>query len=71
MKKITLQLEELACPSCIKKIETALKKQNGVGEVNILFNSSKAKIEYDEEKIDSDKITKVVSDLGYEVLSAK
>lgn len=71
MKKITLQLEELACPSCVKKIETALKKQDGVGEVNILFNSSKAKIEYDEEKIDSDKITKVVSDLGYEVLSAK
>lgn len=71
MKKLTLQLEELACPSCIKKIETALKKQDGVGEVNILFNSSKAKIEYDEEKINSDKITKVVSDLGYEVLSAK
>ena len=67
MKKITLQLEELGCPSCIKKIETALKKQDGINEVNILFNSSKAKVEFD----DSGKIIKVVTDLGYEVLSAK
>lgn len=71
MKKLTLQLEELGCPSCIKKIESALKKQDGVSEANILFNSSKAKIEYDEEKISADKISEVVSALGYEVLSAK
>ncbi|WP_313340360.1 heavy-metal-associated domain-containing protein [Sedimentibacter sp.] len=71
MKKLTLQLEELGCPSCVKKIETALKKQDGVNEASVLFNSSKAKIEYDEEKIDSAKISKVVTDLGYEILSRK
>ncbi|HCX62292.1 heavy-metal-associated domain-containing protein [Sedimentibacter sp.] len=71
MKKLTLQLEELGCPSCVKKIETALKKQDGVNEVNVLFNSSKAKIEYDEEKIDPDNISKAVTNLGYEVLSRK
>ncbi|MGD9566980.1 MAG: heavy-metal-associated domain-containing protein [Sedimentibacter sp.] len=71
MKKISIQLEELGCPSCVKKIETALKKQDGISEVNILFNSSKAKVEYDEASIDSDKIVKTISDLGYEVLSVK
>jgi len=71
MKKVTLQLEELGCPSCIKKIETVLKKQDGVNEVNILFNSSKAKVEYDDTKIDTGKITKAVTDLGFEVLSVK
>lgn len=71
MKKLTLQLEELGCPSCVKKIETALKKQDGVNEVSVLFNSSKAKIEYDEEKIDPDNISEVVTNLGYEVLSRK
>ncbi|MDF2950357.1 MAG: copper chaperone [Sedimentibacter sp.] len=71
MKKISIQLEELGCPSCVKKIETALKRQDGIGEVNILFNSSKAKIEYDEAIIESDKISKIISDLGYEVLSVK
>ena len=71
MKKISIQLEELGCPSCVKKIETALKRQDGIGEVNILFNSSKAKIEYDEAVIESDKVVKIISDLGYEVLSVK
>jgi copper chaperone CopZ len=71
MKKLSIQLEELGCPSCVKKIETALKRQEGIGEVNILFNSSKAKIEYDEAVIESDKVVKIISDLGYEVLSVK
>lgn len=71
MKKLTLQLEDLVCPSCVKKIESTLKKQDGVNEVNVLFNSSKAKIEYDEDKINSDKITKVIIDLGFDVLSSK
>lgn len=71
MKKISIQLEELGCPSCVKKIETALKKQDGIVEASILFNSSKAKVEYDEALTDSDKIAKTISDLGYEVLSVK
>lgn len=71
MKKITLQLEEMVCPSCVKKIETALNKVDGIDEVNILFNSSKAKINYDETIIDPEKITSVITALGYEVLSAK
>lgn len=71
MKKISMQLEELGCPSCVKKIETALKKQPGIEDVNILFNSSKAKVEYDENLIEPDKIEKIITSLGYEVLSIK
>lgn len=71
MKKISIQLEELGCPSCVKKIETALKKQDGIVEANILFNSSKAKVEYDETLIDSDKIVNTISSLGYEVIGVK
>lgn len=71
MKKISIQLEELGCPSCVKKIETALKKQEGIVEVNILFNSSKAKVEFDETLTDSDKIINTISNLGYEILNVK
>jgi len=71
MKKVTLQLEELVCPTCAKKIEAALNKVDGVDDVNVLFNASKAKINFDETKIDSEKITKVITDLGYEVLNVK
>lgn len=71
MKKITMQLEELGCPSCVKKIEAALKKQQGIEGVSILFNSSKAKVEFDEALIESNTIAKIITDLGYEVLSVK
>lgn len=68
MKNVTLQLEQLVCPSCVKKIETALKKQDGVEDVNILFNVSKAKVKFDEARLDSEKIEQVITNLGYKVL---
>lgn len=71
MKNITLQLEELLCPSCVKKIETTLKKQDGIEEVNVLFNSSKAKVKFDESKLDSKEIAKFITDVGYEVINIK
>jgi len=71
MKKVTMQLDELVCPSCTKKIEGALRKVDGVDEVNILFNASKAKINYDETKTDTEKLAKIIRDLGFDVLSIK
>ncbi len=71
MKKVSIQMEELVCPSCAKKIEGALKKTDGVDEVNILFNASKAKINFDETKTDVEKLSKIIQDLGFEVLSVK
>ncbi|WIV12367.1 heavy-metal-associated domain-containing protein [Proteiniborus sp. MB09-C3] len=71
MKNVTLQLEALTCPSCVKKIEVALSNQNGVEEVKVLFNSSKVKVSYDENALSADAIVKVVSNLGFDVLSKK
>ena len=50
MKKATIQLETLTCPSCMTKIEAALKGLNGVNKdsLNVSFNTSKAKVDYDE-----------------------
>lgn len=67
MKKLTMQLEQLVCPTCAQKIETALKKAPGVEAVAVLFNSSKAKVEYDEGKTEPNTLAEVVQALGYEV----
>ena len=69
MKKATIQLETLTCPSCMTKIEAALKGLDGVNKDNlsVSFNTSKAKLEFDDTKVDIDTITKRISDLGYEV----
>lgn len=46
MKK-TIQMEELVCPMCAQKIETALQKVTGVTSAMVLYNASKAKVEFD------------------------
>ena len=62
MKK-TIQMEELVCPMCAQKIETALQKAPGV-----LYNASKAKVEFDETKTNVDELVKVITGLGYVVI---
>lgn len=69
MKKATIQLETLTCPSCAQKIENAVKSLNGVDKesVAVLFNSSKAKFEFDAEKLSVEQVEKAITTLGYEV----
>lgn len=71
MSKAVYQLEPLTCPSCIKKIESTLNKTEGVESAKVLFNSSKVKTQFDETKIEADRIQKTIVNLGYPVLSAK
>lgn len=68
MKNVTLQLEQLTCPSCVKKIETALTNLNGVDEVRVLFNSSKVKVNFNEDVVTDEEISKVVDNLGFDVI---
>ncbi|MGI6707197.1 MAG: heavy-metal-associated domain-containing protein [Clostridia bacterium] len=69
MQKATIQLEALTCPSCIQKINNAVKSLDGVdtGSVKILFNSSKVKLNFDDTKITVKEIENAITVLGYEV----
>lgn len=69
MKKATIQLETLACPSCMQKIDSAVKSLEGIDKdsVKVLFNSSKVKLEFDSEKQSIENIENAISALGYEV----
>lgn len=69
MQKATIQLETLTCPSCMVKIENAVKALAGVDKasVNVLFNSSKVKLNFDEEKLTIETIENAITALGYEV----
>lgn len=67
MKK-TIQMEELVCPMCAQKIETALKKAAGVSSVSVLYNASKAKVEFDEAVTSLEELVKIITGLGYVVI---
>ena len=70
-KKVIMQLGELTCPSCLTKIQNAVEKEPGVENVKVLFNSGKVKAEFDDQKVTTDKLSDVVSGLGYEVEGIK
>ena len=67
MKK-SIQMEELVCPMCAQKIETALKKAPGVTAASVLYNASKAKVEFDETKTNLEELVKIIIGLGYQVI---
>lgn len=73
MKKATIQLETLTCPSCVLKIENATKSLDGVDKesVKVLFNSSKVKLDFDDQKLSVEDIEKAITTLGYEVKNHK
>ena len=53
------------------KIQNALGRTAGVKEAEVLFNSSKARVSFDEEVVGSEGIKKVIETLGYKVLGEK
>ncbi len=67
----TYQLETISCPSCIKKIEGMLKTLDGVESSEVLFNSSRVKVNFDESTISSALIKAKIHQLGYNVISEK
>lgn len=73
MKKATLQLETLTCPSCIAKIEGALKKVDGVDHdtTKISFSSSRVRLDFDDSKISLEEIENTITKLGYQVEKSK
>lgn len=67
----TYQLETVHCPSCIAKIEGMLKRTKGVEKSEVLFNSSRVHVSFDESAVTSEEIRKNITGLGYQILGEK
>lgn len=73
MKQATINLETLSCPSCLQKIESGLKRLDGVEKdsVEVLFNSSRVRTNFDEDTVSIEKIEEAIEDLGYPVVRSR
>jgi len=65
--KKTLFIDDMTCVACENKIEKKLKTLEGIIKVSASYSSGTANFEYDKEKISLDKITSVITKLGYGV----
>lgn len=70
MKEVVFNMEPFSCPSCVKKIETALSRIDGVHEVSVRFHSGRVRASYDSGKTTVGALEAVLKRLGYPVLSA-
>ena len=73
MQQASIQLETLACPSCMLKIENGVKALEGVDKesLKVMFNSSKVKVAYDGAKLSIGDIEAAIGRLGYTVLKSQ
>lgn len=71
MRKTTIQLETLTCPSCVRKIESVIGPMNGVDTVKVLFHQSKVKIHFDEMKTSAPQLVETIENLGYATKGSK
>jgi len=70
MQKTKFQIKNIHCKSCTSLIEEKLKKLEGVIEAKVNFDSKKAVVVYDENKINEDEIKKAIEKGGdYQVES--
>lgn len=73
MKSASIQLETLSCPTCMAKVEGAVKSVAGVNKdsVSVAFNTSKAKFDFDESQTSIEAVEAAISKIGYDVISSK
>lgn len=73
MSKAVITLEPLACPSCLKKIESAVRELNGIDHNNVkgVFNASKIRVDFDENMLAVEDVEKAIENLGYPVIKSK
>lgn len=66
MKKTILRSQELTCPSCVAKIEKALKAVPGVQEARVFFNTGRIEIQHDPAQAGPENLVSAVRSAGYE-----
>jgi len=73
MKKATINLETLSCPSCLQKIENAVKGLNGIEKesVKVMFNSSRVRTNFNSDSITIEDIEEAIENLGYPVIRSR
>lgn len=69
MKKVTFPIRGMHCTACALGIEKALTKMVGIESAVVNFAAEKATITWDETKVSLGKITQIVKQRGYEVVT--
>ncbi|MBP9719057.1 MAG: heavy-metal-associated domain-containing protein [Candidatus Levybacteria bacterium] len=65
MKKLVLKIKGMHCGSCAMSIDGDLEDTEGVKASNTSYAKQETEVEFDEKKIDEEKIKDIIKSTGY------
>ena len=68
MKKIILSIDGMTCSACSNGLEKYLNKQDGIKNASVNLVIANASIEYDEKKLNIEKLEEFVKKAGFKSL---
>ncbi|NLZ38728.1 MAG: copper-translocating P-type ATPase [Firmicutes bacterium] len=68
LQKETLKVGGMSCAACANSIEKALQKKEGISEAAVNFAAEKLTVTYNPQKISKEEISRIITELGYEVI---
>ena len=69
--RLELPVTGMTCSACVRNVERALSKADGVTEATVNFATERASVNYDPSLIDLDTLVSLVKNAGYDVATAK
>ena len=66
MKNVTIKIKGMGCQNCVKAVTEELSALDGVSKVNVSLENACAEVEYDESKVNTDKMFETIKELEYE-----
>lgn len=69
-QRLDLPVTGMTCASCVRNVERALKKADGVSEVNVNIATERASVVFDPAKLNTNGLIERVKDAGYGVATA-
>ncbi len=66
MKNIIIKIKGMGCQNCVNAVSESLKELEGISKVNVSLEKESAEVEFDETKINADKMIETIKELEYE-----
>lgn len=66
MKNITIKIKGMGCQNCVNAVTESLNELEGISKVNVSLEKESAEVEYDESKVNLDKMIEAIKELEYE-----
>lgn len=66
MKNIIIKIKGMGCQNCVNAVMESLSEIDGISKVNVSLEKELAEVEYDELKVNADKMIETIKELEYE-----